>query len=72
MSSTIQLETLLGKDTHGGCFPLQPHSMRPYKQEVDYRGFNDAIRVTLVSYHRSGMQDASTINKSKHHAYTYD
>jgi hypothetical protein len=22
-----------------------------YKREVDYRGFNEAIRVTLMSYH---------------------
>jgi hypothetical protein len=35
-----------------------------YKREVDYRGFNEAIKVTLVSYHRSGMQGASTINPS--------
>ena len=33
-----------------------------YKQEVDYKGFNEAIRVTLASYHRSGMQGASMIN----------
>jgi hypothetical protein len=26
-----------------------------YKQEMDYRGFNEAIRVTLANYHRSGM-----------------
>ena len=35
-----------------------------YKQEVDYRGFNKAIRVTLESYHQFGMQGASTINPS--------
>ena len=35
-----------------------------YKWEVDYRRFNEAIRVTLMSYHRSGMQDASTSNQS--------
>jgi hypothetical protein len=35
-----------------------------YKQEVDYKGFNEAIRVTLTSYHRSGMQGASMINLS--------
>ena len=35
-----------------------------YKWEVDYKGFNEAIRVILVSYHRSRMQDASTINLS--------
>jgi hypothetical protein len=31
---------------------------------MDYIGFNEVIRVTLVSYHRSGMQDASTSNQS--------
>ena len=35
-----------------------------YKWEVDYKGFNEAIRVSLVRYHRSGMQVASTINLS--------
>jgi hypothetical protein len=35
-----------------------------YKWEVDYRGFNEAIRVTLMSYHQSGMQGASMINLS--------
>ena len=39
-------------------------SYLPYKWEVDYRGFNEAIRVTLASYHRSKMQDASTSNQS--------
>ena len=39
-------------------------SYLPYKQEVDYRGFNEAIRVTLVSYHRSRIQDTSTSNLS--------
>ena len=35
-----------------------------YKQEVDYKVLNVAIRVTLASYHRSEMQGASTINLS--------
>jgi hypothetical protein len=35
-----------------------------YKREVDYKGFNEAIKVILASYHRSGMQGASTINLS--------
>ena len=35
-----------------------------YKQEVNYRGFNEAIRVTLESYLGSGMQGASMINLS--------
>jgi hypothetical protein len=39
-------------------------SYLPYKREMDYIGFNEVLRVTLVSYHRSGMQDASTSNQS--------
>jgi hypothetical protein len=39
-------------------------SYLPYKWEVDFRGFNEAIRVTLANYHRSGMQDASISNQS--------
>jgi hypothetical protein len=35
-----------------------------YKREVDNRGFNEAIRVTLASFHQSGMQGASVINLS--------
>jgi hypothetical protein len=35
-----------------------------YRWEVDYKGFNEAIRVTLASYHRSRMQGASRINLS--------
>ena len=35
-----------------------------YRQEVDYKGFNEAIRVTLESYHQFGMQGASMINLS--------
>jgi hypothetical protein len=64
MFSNIQLGILPGRDTSRGCFPSQPCPTCPYKQEVDYRGFNEAIRVTLASYHWSGMQDASTINLS--------
>ena len=64
MPSTIQLGTLLGKDTSRGCFPSQPRPTCPYKREVDYRGFNEAIRVTVASYHWSKMQDASTSNQS--------
>ena len=36
----------------------------PLQTEVDYRGFNEAIRVTIVSYHQAEMQDASMINLS--------
>jgi hypothetical protein len=64
MSSTIQLGTLLGKDTNKGCFPSQPCPTCAYRWAMDYKGFNEAIRVTLVSYHRYGMQGASTINLS--------
>ena len=64
MSSTIQLGTLLGKDTSRGCFPSQSRPTCPYKREVDYRRFNEAIRVNLMSYHRSRMQDASISNQS--------
>ena len=39
-------------------------SYLPYKRKVDYRGFNEAIRVTLASYHRFRMQDASTSNQN--------
>ena len=70
MSSTIQLGTLLGKNTSRGCFPSQLHPTCPYKWEVDYRGFNEAIRITLVSYHRSGMQDAFTSNQSLSTTFT--
>jgi hypothetical protein len=35
-----------------------------YRREVDYTGFNEAIRVTLVSYHQSGIQGVSMINLS--------
>ena len=38
--------------------------MCAYRWEVDYKGFNEAIRVTLVIYHRSRMHGASTINLS--------
>ena len=44
--------------------PVVTASYLPYKWEVGYRGFNEAIRVSLVSYHRSRMQDASTGNES--------
>jgi hypothetical protein len=32
---------------------LATRSYLAYKREVDYKGFNEAIRVTLMSYHRS-------------------
>ena len=44
--------------------PIVTASYLPYKREVDYRGFNEAIRVTLTSYHQSVMQDATTSNQS--------
>ena len=68
----IQLGTLLKERHQQRMLSVVTASYLPYKREVDYRGFNEAIRVTLVSYHRSRMQDASTKPKSKHHTYTYD
>ena len=64
MSSTIQLGTLLKERHQQRMLSVVTMSYLPYKQEVDYRGFNEAIRLTLVSYHRSRMQDASTSNQS--------
>ena len=32
-------------------FAIVTRSYSAYKQEVDYKGFNKAIRVTLASYH---------------------
>jgi hypothetical protein len=37
---------------------------------MDYKGFNEAIRVTLVSYHRSENRVHPQVTESKHHAYT--
>ena len=44
--------------------PIVTASHFPYKWEVNYRGFNEDIRVTVVSYHRSRMQGASMIHPS--------
>ena len=51
MSSNIQLEILLKERHQQRMLPVVTASYLPYKWEVDYRGFNEAIRVTLVSYH---------------------
>ena len=51
MSSTIQLGILLKERHQQMMLPIVIVSYLPYKWEVDYRGFNEAIRVTLVSYH---------------------
>ena len=64
MSSNIQLGTILKERHQQRKLPIVTVSYLPYKQEVDYRGFNEAIRVTLASYHRFRMQDASTSNQS--------
>ena len=64
MSSTIQLGTLLKERHQQRMLPIVTVFYLRYKREVDYRGFNEAIRVTLVSYHRSRMQDASISNQS--------
>ena len=64
MSSTIQLGTLLRKRYQQRMLFFVTRSYLAYKREVDYKGFNEAIRVTLTSYHRSRMQGASMINPS--------
>ena len=51
MSSTIQLGTLLKERHQQRMLSVVTMSYLPYKQEVDYRGFNETIRVTLMSYH---------------------
>ena len=42
-------------------FSFITRSYLAYKWEVDYKGFNKAIRVTLASYHQSRMQGASML-----------
>ena len=64
MPFTIQLGTLLKERHQQRMLPVVTVSYLPYKREVDYRGFNEAIRVTLVSYLWSKMQDASTSKQS--------
>ena len=64
MSLTIQLGTLLRKRHQQRMLSFVTGSYLAYKWEVDYKGFNEVIRVTLMSYHRSIMQGASTINLS--------
>ena len=64
MSSTIQLGILLKERHQQRMLSIVTMSYFPYKREVDYKGFNEAIRVTLASYHRSIMQDASISNQS--------
>ena len=64
MYSTIQLGTLLRERHQQRMLSFVTGSYLAYRREVDYRGFNEAIRVTLTRYHRSGMQGASTINLS--------
>ena len=51
MSSTIQLGTLLRKRHQQMMLSFRTGSYLAYKREVDYKGFNEAIRVTLASYH---------------------
>jgi hypothetical protein len=55
MSSTIQLETLLKERHQQRIHSVVTASYLLYKREMDYKGFNEAIRVTLESYHRSGI-----------------
>ena len=64
MSSTIQLGILLREKHQQRKLSFVTGSYLAYKLEVDYKGFNEAIKVTLASYHRSRMQGASMINLS--------
>ena len=64
MYSTIQLGTLIKERHQQRTLSVVTGSYLAYKREVDYKGFNEAIRVTLTRYHRSEMQGASMINLS--------
>ena len=64
MSSTVQLGTLLRKKHQQSMISIATGSYMAYRWEVDDKGFNEAIRVTLTSYHRSRMQGVSMINLS--------
>ena len=64
MSSTIQLGTLLREIYQQRMLSIVTRSYLVYRREVDYKAYNEAIRVTLMSYHQSGMQDTSTSNQS--------
>jgi hypothetical protein len=55
MSSTIELGTLLKKRHQQRMLSIVTGSSLAYKWEVNYKGFNEAIRVTLVNYYRSGI-----------------
>jgi hypothetical protein len=61
MSSTIQLETLLGKTPAEDAF-LCSRVLLSLQTGVGLQRINEAIRVTFVSYHQSRMQGASRIN----------
>ena len=50
-------------------FPIVTRSGSAYKREVDYKGFNEAIRVTLVSYIDPKSRVHPRVTESKHHAY---
>ena len=64
MSSTIQLGTLVKERHQERMLSFATGSYLSYKWEVNYKEFNEAIRVTVASYHRSRIQGASTINLS--------
>ena len=51
MYSTIQLGTLIKERHQQRTLSVVTGSYLAYKWEADYKGFNEAIRVTLVSYH---------------------
>jgi hypothetical protein len=51
-------------------FPIVTKSCSAYKQEVDYRGFNEAIRVTSLATIDPEYRVHLRVTESKNHAYT--
>ena len=49
----VPMGTLLKKRHQQRMHSIVTASYLPYKRKVDYRGFNEAIRVTFMGYHRS-------------------
>ena len=62
MYSSVHLRTLLRKDTNKVCSSIVTRSYLAYIWEVYYKGLSEAI--TLMIYHQSRMQGASTSNES--------
>jgi hypothetical protein len=63
MSSTVQLGTLLRRDTNKDVF-LRNRVLLGLQTGDGLQRIQRGYKVTLASYHRSRMQGASTINLS--------